>query len=115
MYYGESPEVGVERESEEEIWVAIVLYGLLNVYFSGFPGKPSYTLGFVYKGHLVSEAFRLKPDEIEDASWFTVDKALTLTRNPFAKWALVDFFLQSGEARAALKVKRHGSASPATG
>src|SRR2546421_650786 len=73
------------------------------------------TLGFVYKGHLDSEAFRLKPDEIEDVAWFTVDKALTLTRNPFAKWALVDFFLQSGEARAGLKVKRHGSAPHATG
>src|SRR3989441_178995 len=93
----------------------IVLDGLLNVYVSGFPGKPAYTLGFVYKGHLDSEAFRLKPDEIEDVAWFTVDKALTLTRNPFAKWALVDFFLQSGEARAGLKVKRHGSAPHATG
>src|SRR5256885_12919644 len=115
MDYGESPEVGVEREAEEEIGVDIVLDGLLNVYVSGFPGKPAYTLGFVYRGHLDSETFRLKPDEIEDASWFTVDKALTLTRNPFAKWALVDFFLQSGEARAALKVKRHGAAPQPTG
>src|SRR2546426_1173043 len=115
MDYGEGPEVGVEREAEEEIGVDIVLDGLLNVYVSGFPGKPAYTLGFVYKGHLDSEAFRLKPDEIEDAAWFTVDKALTLTRNPFAKWALVDFFLQSNEARAALKVKRHGLAPHASG
>jgi len=114
MDYGESPEVGVEREAEEEIGVDIVLDGLLNVYVSGFPGKPAYTLGFVYKGHLDSEAFRLKPDEIEDAAWFTVDKALTLTRNPFAKWALVDFFLQSNEARAALEVKRHGLAPHAS-
>ncbi len=114
MDYGESPEVGVEREAEEEIGVDIVLDGLLNVYVSGFPGKPAYTLGFVYKGHIASEAFRLKPDEIEDAAWFTVDKALTLTRNPFAKWALVDFFLQSDEARAALRVKRHGPDPHAT-
>src|SRR5947209_5323219 len=85
MDYGESPEAGVEREAEEEIGVDIALDGLLNVYVSGFPGKPAYTLGFVYKGHLDSEAFRLKPDEIEDAAWFTVDKALMLTRNPFAK------------------------------
>src|SRR3989442_14711405 len=115
MDYGESPEVGVEREAEEEIGVDIVLDGLLNVYVSGFPGKPAYTLGLVYNRHLDSEAFRLKPDEIEDVAWFTVDKALTLTRNPFAKWALVDFFLQSGEARTGLKVKRHGSAPHATG
>jgi len=39
--------------------------------------------------------------------WFTVDKALTLTRNPFAKWGLVDFFLQSPEAKRALHVRRH--------
>src|SRR6059036_1699375 len=115
MDYGESPEVGVEREAEEEIGVDIVLDGLLNVYVSGFPGKPAYTLGFVYKGHLDSEAFRLKPDEIEDAAWFTVDKALTLTRNPFAKWALVDFFLQSKEARSALRVHRHGTTPHAGG
>src|SRR3989442_14155349 len=114
MDYGESPEVGVEREAQEEIGVDIVLDGLLNVYVSGFPGKPAYTLGFVYKGHLASETFHLKPDAIENVAWFTLDQALTLTRNPFAKWALVDFFLQSGEARAALKVKRHGSPRHAT-
>jgi D-glycero-D-manno-heptose 1,7-bisphosphate phosphatase len=109
MDYGESPEAGVEREAEEEIGVGIVLDGLLNVYVAGFPGKPAYTLGFVYKGHLASERFRLKPDEIDDVAWFTVDKALTLTRNPFAKWGLVDFFLQSPGAQRALHVKRHGA------
>ena len=108
MDYGEGPEAGVEREAEEEIGVDVVLDGLLNVSVSGFPGKPAYTLGFVYKGHVASEQFALKPDEIEDAAWFTVDKALTLTRNPFAKRGLVDFFVQSPEARRALRVKRHG-------
>src|SRR5213083_2215372 len=114
MDYGESPEVGVEREAEEEIGVDIVLDGLLNVYVSGFPGKPAYTLGFVYKGHVASEEFRLKPDEIEDVGWFTVDKAMTLTRNPFAKWGLVDFFVGSPEARRALRVRRHGVAGGPT-
>ena len=110
MDYGESPQAAVEREAREELGVGIVLDGLLNVYVSGFAGKPAYTLGFVYKGHLTSEEFHLKSDEIEDAAWFTVDKALTLTRNPFAKWGLVDFFLQSSDARRALRVKRHGLA-----
>ncbi len=108
MDYGEGPEAGVEREAREEIGAGVVLDGLLNVYVSGFPGKPAYTLGFVYRGHLNSQRFRLKADEIEDATWFTVDKGLTLTRNPFAKWGLVDWFLQSSEARHALRVKRHG-------
>ena len=108
MDYGEGPEAGVEREAEEEIGADVVLDGLLNIYVSGFPGKPAYTLGFVFKGHVTSEQFRLKPDEIEDVAWFTIDKGLTLTRNPFAKWGLVDFFLQSAEARRALHVKRHG-------
>ncbi len=108
MDYGEGPEEGVLREAEEEIGVPVVLDGRLNVYVSGFPGKPSYTLGFLHKGHVTSEAFHAKPDEIERVEWFTVDKALTLTRNPFAKWGLVDFFLQSPEARRALHVRRHG-------
>ena len=108
MDYGEGPEAGVLREAVEEIGVRVVLDGLLNVFVSGFPGKPAYTLGFVYRGHIRSERFRLKPDEIEAAAWFTVDKGLTLTRNPFAKWGLVDFFLQSPEARRGLRVKRHG-------
>ena len=108
MDYGEGPETGVMREAEEEIGADVSLDGLLNVYVSGFPGKPAYTLGFVYRGHVRSEKFRLKADEIESASWFTVDKGLTLTRNPFAKWGLVEFFLQSPDARRALRVKRHG-------
>lgn len=108
MDYGEGPEEGVLREAEEETGVPVELDGPLNVYVSGFPGKPSYTLGFLFKGHVTSEEFRAKPDEIERVDWFTVDKALTLTRNPFAKWGLVDFFLQSPEARRTLHVKRHG-------
>ncbi len=108
MDYGEGPEEGVRREAEEETGVPVALDGALGVYKSGFPGKPSYTLGFVYKGHATSEDFRVKPDEIERADWFTVDKALTLTRNPFAKWGLVDFFLQSPDAKRALHVKRYG-------
>lgn len=115
MDYGEGPEVGVTREAEEEIGVPIVLDGPLDVYVSGFPGKPSYTLGFLYKGHVTSETFHAKPDEIERVDWFTVDKALTLTRNPFAKWGLVDFFLQSPEARRSLHVKKHGLSVRAAG
>jgi len=110
MDYGEAPDVGVEREAEEEIGVDVVLDGLVDVYISGFPGKPSYTLGFVYRGHVLSEEFHLKADEIEEVGWFSIDRALILTRNPFAKWALVDFFLQSPEARRALRVRRHGIA-----
>ena len=108
MDYGEGPEAGAIREAEEEIGVRVHLEGLLNTYVAGFPGKPSYTLGFVYTGRAASEALRLKADEIEAAEWFSVDKGLTLTRNPFAKWGLVDFFLKSPEARRALHVKRHG-------
>ncbi len=114
MDYGESPEVGVEREAEEEIGVDIRLDGLLDVFVSGFPGKPAYTLGFVYRGHVGSEEFRLKPDEIEEVGWFTVDKAMTLTRNPFAKWGLVDFFVGSPDARRALRVRRYGVAREPT-
>jgi len=108
MDYGEGPEVGVVREAQEETGVAVALDGPLDVYVSGFPGKPSYTLGFLFQGHVLAEDFRVKPDEIERVDWFTVDKALTLTRNPFAKWGLVDFFLRSPEARRSLRVRKHG-------
>ncbi len=111
MDYGESPEAGARREAQEELGVPVVLDGLLDVYVSGFPGKPSYTLGFVYRGRVQSDAFRPKPDEIERAEWFTVDKALTLTRNPFAKWGLVALFVRTPEARRALRVHRHGLSS----
>src|SRR5438046_10058407 len=93
----------------EEIGTEVALDGILNVYVSGYAGRPAYTLGFVYKGHIKSDRLRLKADELEDAAWFTVDKGLTLTRNPFAKRRLVDFFLQSPESRRASRVKRHGS------
>src|SRR5207302_8408094 len=62
----------------------------------------------VHKGRLNIDRLRLKADEIEDAASFTVDKGLTLTRDPFGQWGLVDFFLQSPESRRALRVKRHG-------
>lgn len=90
--FGEPPEVAVEREVEEEIGADITLDGLLGVYHSGFPGKPTYTLGFVYRGHTDASAFRLKADEIEAAEWLPVHRGLTLTRNPFVRWGLVDLF-----------------------
>src|SRR5947208_14006298 len=76
MDYGEGPEAGVEREAMEEIGTEGELDGLLNVYVAGFPGKPAYTVGFVYKGHLSSDRLRLKPDGMEDAAWFPVDTCL---------------------------------------
>ena len=108
MDYREDPETCARREAQEEVGVPVTLDALLNVYLSGFPQKPACTLGFVYRGTIESDAFRPKPDEIEQAGWFTVDRALTMTRNPFAKWGLVDFFRQSGPARRALRVHRHG-------
>lgn len=109
--FGEPPEAGVEREAEEEIGADIRLEGLLGVYVSGFPGKPTYTLGFVWRGRCLSRRFRLKEDEIEAADWFTVDRALPLTRNPFAKWGLVDLFRQLPDRDVTFRVHRHGLAS----
>ncbi|MEK6810450.1 MAG: HAD-IIIA family hydrolase [Candidatus Thermoplasmatota archaeon] len=90
--FGEPPEVAVKREVEEEIGVDIVLDGLLGVYHSSFPGKPTFTLGFVYRGHTDDTSFRLKVDEIEGVGWFPIHRAVALTRNPFVKWGLSDLF-----------------------
>ncbi|TLZ73264.1 MAG: HAD-IIIA family hydrolase [Methanobacteriota archaeon] len=104
--FGEPPEVAVEREVEEEIGADITLDGLLGVYHSGFPGKPTYTMGFVYRGHTDATTFRLKPDEIEAAEWFPVHRGLLLTRNPFVRWGLVDLF--KGFETPPFDVVRHG-------
>src|SRR6266540_4048398 len=108
--FGEAPETAVEREVEEEVGADITLDGLLGVYHSGFPGKPTYTMGFVYRAHTEDTKFRLKPDEIEAADWFPVHKALTLTRNPFVRWGLVDLF--KWFARPPFDVVRHGLRGP---
>jgi histidinol-phosphate phosphatase family protein len=104
--FGETPEVAVEREVEEEIGADITLDSLLGVYHSGFPGKPTYTMGFVYRGHTEATGFRLKPDEIEDVAWYPVDKGLMLTRNPIVRWGLVDLFRQFDPPP--FDVMRHG-------
>ena len=108
--FGEPPEIAVEREVEEEIGADITLDGLLGVYHSGFPGKPTYTMGFVYRGHTEETRFRLKPDEIEAAEWFPIHKGLMLTRNPFVRWGLVDLF--KGFETPPFDVVRHGLLGP---
>src|SRR5439155_22523119 len=80
MDYGEGPEAGAEREAMEEIGTEVALDGVLNVYVSGFPGKPAYTLGFVYEGYLKSDRRRLKTEEMEVAAWSTADKVHTRSR-----------------------------------
>jgi histidinol-phosphate phosphatase family protein len=104
--FGEPPEVAVEREVEEEIGADIALEGLLGVYHSGFPGKPTYTMGFVYRARTEDTEFHLKEDEIEAAEWFPVHKGLMLTRNPFVRWGLVDLFRQFDPPP--FEVTRHG-------
>jgi len=104
--FGEPPDVAVEREVEEEIGADITLEGLLGVYHSGFPGKPTYTMGFVYRARTKDTTFRLKEDEIEAAEWFPVHKGLVLTRNPFVRWGLVDLFRQFDPPP--FEVTRHG-------
>ncbi len=111
MDFGEPPEAGAEREVEEEIGADVRLEGLLGVYISGFPGKPTYTLGFVWRGRCLSDRFHLKEDEIEAADWFTIDRALTMTRNPFANWGLVELFRQLPPKDITFRVHRHGLAA----
>ena len=90
--YGERPEEGARRESEEELGVSVRIDRPLGTYLSGFPGKPTFTIGFVYRGTLGSERFQLKRDEVERVDWLPVPEGLEATRNPFAKWALVDAY-----------------------
>ena len=108
--FGEAPEVAVEREVEEEIGADITLDALLGVYHSGFPGKPTYTMGFVYRGHTGATRFQLKEDEIEAVGWFLVHKGLMNTHNPFVRWGLVDLFKRFDSLP--FDVVRHGLLDP---
>ncbi len=103
--FGEHPEQAAQRECEEELGVRVRIDGPLGVYLSGFPGKPTFTLGFVYRGRLLSHAFRLKKDEIERVAWLPTVEALAATRNPFAKWAIVDAYRRGDLPE--IPVKRH--------
>ena len=90
--YGERPEEGARRECEEELGVPVRVDRPLATYLSGFPGRPTFTIGFLYRGALGSERFRLKRDEVERVDWLPVPDGLEATRNPFAKWALADAY-----------------------
>ena len=103
--FGERPEDGARRECEEELGVGVAVDRPLGVYLSGFPRRPTFTLGFVYRGTLRSTKFRLKADEIERVEWLSVDRALEGTRNPFAKWAIVDSY-RHGDLPE-IRVRRH--------
>ncbi len=108
MQYGERPEIACAREFKEETGVGVVVEGHVGTYVSTFPKKPAYTLGFIYRGRVKSKNFRPKEDEIEKVDWQTFDHGLELTRNPFAKWGLVDLYRQLPARQASIKVHRHG-------
>ena len=113
LEFGERPEEGAKRESEEELGVPVRVDRPIGVYLSGFPGKPTHTLGFVYRGTLRSGAFRLKRDEIDRVSWLSPVEALEGTRNPFAKWAIVDAYREGDLPQ--VRVHRHRPATKASG
>jgi D-glycero-D-manno-heptose 1,7-bisphosphate phosphatase len=108
MQYGERPEAACAREFEEETGVGVTLESQIGAYVSTFPEKPAYTLGFVYRGRVLSKGFHPKEDEIELVDWQTFDRGLELTRNPFAKWGIVDLYRQLPEKQANVKIHRHG-------
>src|SRR2546425_4794492 len=113
--FGERPEDGARREAEEELGVPARIDRPLGVYLSGFPGKPTFTIGFVYRGTLRSERFRLKSDEIERVEWMPAWQALEVTRNPFAKWAIVDAYRQGDLPEIPVRRQRPRTAAKRAG
>ena len=108
MQYGELPEVACAREFKEETGADVAVEDTIGVYVSTFPEKPAYTLGFIYRGRVLSRDFHPKEDEIEKVDWQLFDHGLELTRNPFAKWGIVDLYRRLPEKQADIKVHRHG-------
>ncbi len=113
--FGERPEDGAARESEEELGVPVAIGRHIGTYLSGFPGKPTFTIGFVYHGTLRADRFRLKSDEIERVDWVPAWEALGMTRNPFAKWALVDAYRQGSLPEIPVRRHRPQTAAKASG
>src|SRR2546427_2604200 len=113
--FGERPEDGAARECEEELGVSVRVGRHLGTYLSGFPGKPTFTIGFVYHGALRSERFRLKADEIERVDWVPAWQALGMTRNPFAKWAIVDAYRQGSLPGIPVRRYRPGTVAQTRG
>lgn len=86
--YGEHPEWTVQRECEEELGVGVKLIRLLGTFTEVFPRTGGYMISFVYLGKLRTRTLKLHPEEMEAAEWMPIQKALRITRNPFAKAGL---------------------------
>lgn len=73
--YGESPEQCLVREVEEELGVPCEVVRLLHL-DSRVVDSGVHFLSFLFQARLGSEELTLKGDEIEDARWFHLDRAL---------------------------------------
>jgi len=82
--YGEHPEVGAMRETEEEIGAKIRITRLVGIYSDVFPKNAGYFLSFVYLAKLLSQTLRPRKDEIDEIRWIPIAQALRECQNTFA-------------------------------
>jgi ADP-ribose pyrophosphatase YjhB (NUDIX family) len=85
--YGESPEQCVLRELEEEVGLPGEVERLLRVDSQVVPSGFHF-LTFHFAGRALADSFKLKPDEVEDARFVTLDAALRDVASPHSRAAL---------------------------
>jgi ADP-ribose pyrophosphatase YjhB (NUDIX family) len=94
--WDEHPWACTARELKEELGVEAESGRLLTVSSRVFERSGYFMVCFVYLVTVKSKVLRLDRTEIEEAAWFTLDKAAAETRNPFAKEAFA-LLLQSAK------------------
>lgn len=83
--WDESPEDCVQREVAEELGAQVLRTKLLKVLSRRFDAGPYYMVCFLYLCQLDRKEVKLDRSELDEAAWFTLDRASRETRNPFAK------------------------------
>lgn len=95
--HGEGPERCVVRELEEEVGVQGEVVRLLRVDSQVVPSGFHF-LTFHYEGRALTEAFKLKQDEVEEARWASLEHAARDVASPHSRAALQGL-LDEGLAR----------------
>ena len=87
--YGETPERCVVRELEEEVGVLGEVRSLVRVDSQVVPSGFHF-LTFHYEGPALTDAFKLKDDEVEDARWVPLEEAVREVASEHSRAALRD-------------------------
>lgn len=95
--YGESPAQCAARELEEETGVVGEVRRIVRVDSQVVP-TGFHFITFHFEGRALTDQFKLKEDEVEDARWATLEEALRDVASPHSRRCLEDL-LREGRGR----------------